>query len=424
MKEILGNTVVFVVLYILFMLPTYYLPYTGSNSFAVNAIGAAAGAGINPTFWLHLGSLMVLVVLAWFRGALVGKQWLVIFPILAAVFDLLPGLSSIPLVPTVMHLLAVILGVVGTTNAIAVAAPTTIRNSHSSVEERREAVGGQRFEEPREATPVKPAERSISEVSHTGASATRVVAEQIGSSGEKESGTNPALGLALKPAAVPRGALPLVVIVGAIIVGFLANSLHGARQEVERLRAVAEEQTGVSQREAQARSIAEQQLQVERQARLSVEAQLGTTQKRVHQEAEARKNAETAASTAQKAAREVAEAKRQVESAEAQKVAREQAFAARKANAEVEAKRRYEDSLARAEKQHQDTQERAKKNYQNALDRTQGKLETTIRARQNYESDLARAQKNYQENRARAETAYGDAMARAQKTYEQVSVAR
>jgi hypothetical protein len=114
MKTTLGNTAVFVILYILFMLPTYYLPYVGSNSFLLNAAGVKAGAGMNPAFWPHLGSLIVLVVLAWFRGALVGKTWLVIFPILAAVFDLVPGLSSVPLVPTVMHLLAIILGVVGT----------------------------------------------------------------------------------------------------------------------------------------------------------------------------------------------------------------------------------------------------------------------------------------------------------------------
>lgn len=111
--KFLGNTVVFVILYILFMLPTYYLPYLGSNSAVLGALGAAAGAGVNPAFWPHLGSLIILIVLAWFRGALVDKKWLIIFPILASVFDLVPGLSTIPLVPTVMHLLAIILGVVG-----------------------------------------------------------------------------------------------------------------------------------------------------------------------------------------------------------------------------------------------------------------------------------------------------------------------
>jgi hypothetical protein len=123
----LGNAVVFVILYILFMLPTYFLPYLGSNSFVLSAVGVASGAGISPAFWPHLGSLIVLVVVAWFRGALVGKNWLIIFPILAAVFDLVPGLSSIPLVPTVMHLLAIILGVVGV--------PATAASSREASEE-------------------------------------------------------------------------------------------------------------------------------------------------------------------------------------------------------------------------------------------------------------------------------------------------
>jgi hypothetical protein len=112
--KFLGNAVVFVILYVLFMLPTYYLPYLGSNSAVVGALGAASDACINPAFWPHLGALIVLCVATWFRGALIDKSWLIIFPILATVFDLAPGLSSIPLVPTIMHLLAIILGVVGT----------------------------------------------------------------------------------------------------------------------------------------------------------------------------------------------------------------------------------------------------------------------------------------------------------------------
>jgi len=108
-----ANAPVFAIVYILFMLPTYYLPYVGSNSSALNALGAAAGAGLNPAFYWHLIALLVLIVAAWFRGTFIGKKWLVIFPILATVFDLTPGLSAIPLVPTAMHLLAIILGVVG-----------------------------------------------------------------------------------------------------------------------------------------------------------------------------------------------------------------------------------------------------------------------------------------------------------------------
>ena len=109
--KFLGNAIVFVALYLVLMIPTYYLPYKGSNSAVMGAIMASAEAGINPYFWLHLAALLALVVITWLRGALIDKKWLLIFPLLATVFDLAPLLSSIPLVPTVMHLLAIILGV-------------------------------------------------------------------------------------------------------------------------------------------------------------------------------------------------------------------------------------------------------------------------------------------------------------------------
>ena len=112
--KFLSNAVVFVPLYLVFMIPTYYLPYIGSNSAVIGAIRAADEAG-NPYFWLHLAALLVLVVITWFRGVLIDKKWLLIFPLLATVFDLAPLLSFIPLVPTVMHLLAIILGVASKT---------------------------------------------------------------------------------------------------------------------------------------------------------------------------------------------------------------------------------------------------------------------------------------------------------------------
>ena len=111
--KFLGNAVMFVILYFLFMVPTYLLPYMGSNSAVLNAAGTAAGAGLSPLFWYHLGSLVVLCVVAWLRGALIEKSWLIIFPILAALFDLMPGLSYVPHVPTVMHIFVIILGVIG-----------------------------------------------------------------------------------------------------------------------------------------------------------------------------------------------------------------------------------------------------------------------------------------------------------------------
>lgn len=113
-KKALGNAPVFVVAYILFMLPTYYLPYVGSNSSVLHGIDAAAGGkALNFAFWLHMGSMLMLCFLCWVRGAYVSRGWLIVFPILAIVFDFVPGLSSIPMIPTFMHLLAIILGVVG-----------------------------------------------------------------------------------------------------------------------------------------------------------------------------------------------------------------------------------------------------------------------------------------------------------------------
>ena len=113
-KKALGNAPVFVIAYIIFMLPTYYLPYVGSNSSVLHALDAATEShALNFAFWLHMGSMLILCFLCWIRGAYVDKKWLVLFPILAIVFDFVPGLSLIPMIPTVMHLLAIILGVVG-----------------------------------------------------------------------------------------------------------------------------------------------------------------------------------------------------------------------------------------------------------------------------------------------------------------------
>lgn len=111
--KFIGNGVVFVLVYILGMIPTYILPYVGSNSSVGYAASAAVGGGSSPAFLAHLGCLLLLITITWFRGSFINKRWLIIFPVLAAAFDLIPGLSSIPFVPTVMHLLAVILGVVG-----------------------------------------------------------------------------------------------------------------------------------------------------------------------------------------------------------------------------------------------------------------------------------------------------------------------
>lgn len=111
---IFANGVVFVIVYVLAMIPTYYMPYAGSNSLAVNALGNAFNQGPNPALLWHVGAFVVLIGITWARGSLIGKKWLGVFPILALVFDFVPGLSLIPMIPTIMHLLAIILGVAST----------------------------------------------------------------------------------------------------------------------------------------------------------------------------------------------------------------------------------------------------------------------------------------------------------------------
>ena len=108
--KFLGNGVVFAIVYIIFMIPTYILPYLGSNSSLINAGTTAAGMGLSPAAICHLLSLLVLVVITWFRGAYVNQQWLVILPIIASLFDMVPGLSIVPFVPTVMHVFALVKG--------------------------------------------------------------------------------------------------------------------------------------------------------------------------------------------------------------------------------------------------------------------------------------------------------------------------
>lgn len=114
-EKTMRNPVFFVALYVLFMLPTYILPYLGSNSLLMNATAAAMGMP-NPAFFIHFLALVVLVVISWVRNRKIAKSWFVIFPILALIFDLIPGLNSIPLVPTIMHISAIVLNVMSSSN--------------------------------------------------------------------------------------------------------------------------------------------------------------------------------------------------------------------------------------------------------------------------------------------------------------------
>lgn len=115
--KFVANTVMYVVGYTVLMMPTYFLPYLGSNSSVVQSASAAAGAGGYVLLLIHLAFLACLVALAWARGKVIDKGWLIGLPIAAAMFDILPGLSLIPLAPTFLHLGAIVAGVVNSKSA-------------------------------------------------------------------------------------------------------------------------------------------------------------------------------------------------------------------------------------------------------------------------------------------------------------------
>ncbi|NGP88587.1 hypothetical protein [Fodinibius halophilus] len=123
MKKIIAEKTGFILGYMLLMIPTYILPYFGSNS----VLMGSATSGLNPGFWVHLLCLAGLIYIAKQRTINLNKDYLYIFPVIATFFDLTPVLSSIPLVPTVMHILTLILGIAleETTNVAAESAPVT-----------------------------------------------------------------------------------------------------------------------------------------------------------------------------------------------------------------------------------------------------------------------------------------------------------
>lgn len=125
MKHI-TNTLIYAIGYLLLMVPTYVLPYMGSNSAIINAVSSAVGWGPTPQWWMHAWCLVMLVLLAWMRGHVTSRKYIPIFSVVAAVFDLTPGLSMVPLVPTIMHLLALILGATAAVQTNYAAAPGRI----------------------------------------------------------------------------------------------------------------------------------------------------------------------------------------------------------------------------------------------------------------------------------------------------------
>lgn len=99
----------FFIAYAVTLIPTYVLPYFGSNSLLVNGLASGAG-GMPVQFWWHISCYAVLMFLAFIRGARISRLWLVTFPLLSAIFDLMPVINNIPLAPTVFNIAALYIG--------------------------------------------------------------------------------------------------------------------------------------------------------------------------------------------------------------------------------------------------------------------------------------------------------------------------
>jgi hypothetical protein len=109
MSKALANSTIFVIAYLLFMIPAY-LTYVDSSSTMLlrHSINIHI---VNPALIIHLGSMLVLCLICNIRGALIGRRWLMLLPMIAIAFEFLPALSGIPYVPSVYHLLAIVIGI-------------------------------------------------------------------------------------------------------------------------------------------------------------------------------------------------------------------------------------------------------------------------------------------------------------------------
>ena len=114
MIKALENTIIFVSSYLVLMALTYYLSSVDSTALAIQTLD---GMALSPTstsssvpFFLHVSAILVLLWITFARGMAIDKKWMVLLPMVAFAFDFVPKLSTIPIVPSVYHLLAIVVG--------------------------------------------------------------------------------------------------------------------------------------------------------------------------------------------------------------------------------------------------------------------------------------------------------------------------
>jgi hypothetical protein len=109
-KAIFGNVIVFVILYLLFMAPAFFLPSLGANPFG-NLQAILADPNTLKILAASVGCNVALVIIGLLRGIAVDSAWYVIFPLLAGALAYVPGLDFVPFMHVIPHTISLIIGV-------------------------------------------------------------------------------------------------------------------------------------------------------------------------------------------------------------------------------------------------------------------------------------------------------------------------
>lgn len=98
--------------YLVAILLTYILPYWGSNAWSLKQVAHATNSDTSSFaifFTIHLVVYLFMGVLTAIAGKNTNKMWLVGFPIMAGIFDLAPTLNLIPLIPSILNIVALVI---------------------------------------------------------------------------------------------------------------------------------------------------------------------------------------------------------------------------------------------------------------------------------------------------------------------------
>jgi hypothetical protein len=108
-KPLFGYTLVFLLVYLLFMVPLAFSPNLGE--IPLQKLGLLIGGPMMNSFLLFVGSQMALVLVGLLRGLAIGKVWYVFMPILAVGASFAPGLELLPFIAVIAHGISLVIGI-------------------------------------------------------------------------------------------------------------------------------------------------------------------------------------------------------------------------------------------------------------------------------------------------------------------------